>query len=519
MSRPATAASSSTTLHRPKKRKIQRVLLAGTLQTLGDLSTPLPPTLTAPRTHDLAQAAARPKRKLDDVATDEPQAKKPRTTPATPQPASSRPPVPLFPQSQSGTQAPALSATAPSDSPEDGEVRDGLPIYRNSIAVVSNVPVRRPRRRQVPPGYWEDMYSKYQAEGVRLRYSAKARIDSTYPSTDPRFRALPDPPPAGTAYHKFGHLMARLEYVDALLCFTYALWCIDIGNNACFRQNWPLVLKFVEQAKTQWRCDDGEDWERAFHGLICLVEAYIHGRKWRFNLQLTRTDSARLMQRLQICQDAEDDRRQLKEAQLEKQRAQQLPSPAPSAGSTPNGLEGTGTPNPATAQTTPAPSAPPQKKAQQPEQRERSSQINPAHTVSVNINTVGPYRSQAWGLYDAKRAVDVAGRLITLPIMAKHFPRTFARMAYSSLSTVDEHEPDFDDEEGELFWPGQVVGSEGLGWICYMGRAMVKEYAKPYRYKGVDGALPLPAGYHNSDDPRHFPLPQEPTTEAAAPAR
>ncbi|TFY52766.1 hypothetical protein EVJ58_g9825 [Rhodofomes roseus] len=476
MSRPATAASSSTTLHRPKKRHSETC------------PPPLPPTLTAPRTHDLAQAAARPKRKLDDVATDEPQAKKPRTTPATPQPASSRPPVPLFPQSQSGTQAPALSATAPSDSPEDGEVRDGLPIYRNSIAVVSNVPVRRPRRRQVPPGYWEDM-------------------------------ALPDPPPAGTAYHKFGHLMARLEYVDALLCFTYALWCIDIGNNACFRQNWPLVLKFVEQAKTQWRCDDGEDWERAFHGLICLVEAYIHGRKWRFNLQLTRTDSARLMQRLQICQDAEDDRRQLKEAQLEKQRAQQLPSPAPSAGSTPNGLEGTGTPNPAIAQTTPAPSAPPQKKAQQPEQRERSSQINPAHTVSVNINTVGPYRSQAWGLYDAKRAVDVAGRLITLPIMAKHFPRTFARMAYSSLSTVDEHEPDFDDEEGELFWPGQVVGSEGLGWICYMGRAMVKEYAKPYRYKGVDGALPLPAGYHNSDDPRHFPLPQEPTTEAAAPAR
>ncbi|KZT67180.1 hypothetical protein DAEQUDRAFT_406548 [Daedalea quercina L-15889] len=523
MSRPANTASSSTTMYKPKKRKIQRVLLTGTLQALGDLTTALPPTLPSPRTQHPTQATARPKRKLEDVATDEPHFKKPRTTPTAAQPASGRPPVPLFPQSRSGTQAPASSATTPSDATEDGEVREGLPIYRNSIAVVSNVPVRRPRRRTVPQSYWEEMYSKYQAEGARLKYSAKARIDSTYPSTDSRFRSLSNPPPAGTAYHKFGHLMARLEYVDALLCFTYALWCSDMANNACYRQNWPLVLKLVEQVKAQWRGDDGEDWEKAFHGLICLVEAYIHGRKWRFNLQLTTRDSNRLLQRLQICQDAEDDMRRQeakqKEAEMEK-RAAMLPSPASSAGSTPNPVEGT--PNAALPPTTPAPPVPPAPRRTEPqqlEQRERSSAINPAHTVPVNINTVGPYRSQAWGLYDAKKAVDVAGRLITLPIVAKHYPRTFARMAYSSLTTQDEHEPDFDDEEGELFWPGQVVGSEGLGWICYMGRAMIKEYAKQYGYKGVDGALPLPAGYHHPEDPRHIPLAQEPATEAAAPAR
>lgn len=178
----------------------------------------------------------------------------------------------MFPQSRSGTQGPASAATTPSDPSEDGEAREGLPIYRNSIAVVSNVPVRRPRRRIVPTHYWEEMYTKYQAEGVRLKYSAKARIDSTYPSTDSRFRALSNPPPAGTAYHKFGHLMARLEYLDALLCFTYALWCIDMANTACFRQNWPLVLKLVEQVKAQWRNDDGEDWERAFHGVMCVPD-------------------------------------------------------------------------------------------------------------------------------------------------------------------------------------------------------------------------------------------------------
>ena len=228
----------------------------------------LPPTLPSPRPLH-SHAASRSKRKLeDDVATDEPHSKKPRTTPTTSQTASSRPPVPPFPHSRSGTQAPASAATTQSDASEDGEVREGLPIYRNSIAVVSNVPVRRPRRRIVSTEYWGQMYTKYQAEGVRLKYSAKARIDSTYPSTDSRFRALSNPPPAGTAYHKFGHLMARLEYLDALLCFTYALWCIDMANTACYRQNWPLVLKLVEQVKAQWRNDDGEDWERAFHGVM-----------------------------------------------------------------------------------------------------------------------------------------------------------------------------------------------------------------------------------------------------------
>ncbi|KAI0730195.1 hypothetical protein C8Q72DRAFT_776575 [Fomitopsis betulina] len=370
------------------------------------------------------------------------------------------------------------------------------------------------------------MYTKYQAEGVRLKYSAKARIDSTYPSTDSRFRALSNPPPAGTAYHKFGHLMARLEYLDALLCFTYALWCIDMANAACFRQNWPLVLKLVEQVKAQWRNDDGEDWERAFHGVICLVEAFIHGRKWRFNLQITTRESDRLMRVLQIHQDAENQRvrhqrqeEEKKAAELEKQ-VQMLPSPASSAGSTPKSVDGSSsaagpTATPTLGSRRSDPQSLEQRDARPP------GHINYEHAALVNINAVGPFRSQAFGLYEAKKAVDIAGKVITLPIMAKHYPRTFARMVYSSLSINDEHEPDFDDEEGELFWPGQVVGSEGLGWICYMGRAMIKEYAKQYGYKGVDGALPLPTGYHNSEDPRMSPLPQaqEPAAEAAAPTR
>ena len=237
------------------------------------------------------------------------------------------------------------------------------------------------------------------------------------------------------------------------------------------------------------------------------------------------------MRVLQIHQDAENERvrHQRQERQEEEKKAaeqlekqvQMLPSPASSAGSTPKSVDGSSN---ATAPTAPPAPAPPRRpEPQSVEQREvrPPGHINLAHHAQVNINTVGPFRSQASGLYEAKKAVDIAGRVITLPIMAKHYPRTFARMVYSSLSINDEHEPDFDDEEGELFWPGQVVGSEGLGWICYMGRAMIKEYAKQYGYKGVDGALPLPPGYHNPEDPRNFPLPQtqEPAAEAAAPSR
>lgn len=84
-------------------------------------------------------------------------------------------------------------------------------------------------------------------------------------------------------------------------------------------------------------------------------------------------------------------------------------------------------------------------------------------------------------------------RTLTLPIMAKHFPRTFARMMYTSLSASDEIEPDIEDEEGELFWPGQLVAGEGIGWVCTMGKAMIKEFAKGYGYVGLEGVIPKPA--------------------------
>jgi hypothetical protein len=89
--------------------------------------------------------------------------------------------------------------------------------------------------------------------------------------------------------------------------------------------------------------------------------------------------------------------------------------------------------------------------------------------------------------------------------MARHFPRTFARMVHSTLKSSEEHEVDFEDDDGELFWPGQSITGEGLAWLCFMGEGMVKEFGKQFEYKGLKGVVPKPDQLH--PDPRQRPPP------------
>lgn len=101
------------------------------------------------------------------------------------------------------------------------------------------------------------------------------------------------------------------------------------------------------------------------------------------------------------------------------------------------------------------------------------------------------FRSSASSMFEAQQTLNLA-------TLARHFPTTFSRMVNSTLSPTEEHEPDFEDEEGELFWPGQLVTGEGLGWVCLMGKAMIKEFGKAYGYRGLDGVVPKP-----NDAPKH----------------
>jgi hypothetical protein len=85
-----------------------------------------------------------------------------------------------------------------------------------------------------------------------------------------------------------------------------------------------------------------------------------------------------------------------------------------------------------------------------------------------------------------------AKQTLNLPILRRCFPRTWTRMMYSTLLPNEEHEPDFEDEEGELYWPDQCISGEGLGWVCLMAKAMINEFGKAFDYKSVDGVVPKP---------------------------
>lgn len=122
----------------------------------------------------------------------------------------------------------------------------------------------------------------------------------------------------------------------------------------------------------------------------------------------------------------------------------------------------------------------------------------------VNARFLWQAKSQISGVRASAIHLKAAQETMNLPFMAKHFPRTFMRVINTSLSPMDEHEPDFQDDECELYWPGQALTGEGLGWVCLMGMSMVKEFGQDIGYRGVDGVVPKTSG----DADLGFPDPQ-----------
>ena len=181
-------------------------------------------------------------------------------------------------------------------------------------------------------------------------------------------------------------------------------------------------------------------------------------------------------------------------------------APANSANSTPTTRDG-GTPN-TTASTSSnlaahlaAPYPPHQTMIPAPLLPDRLQGIPiPAHVMAAMADVTVPsgpqliqnLKNMTAGTIAAAWCMTTSQNTLNLPILARFFPNTFARVIHTTLSPVEEHEPDFEDEEGELFWPGQSVTGEGLGWVCLMGKAMIKEFGKTYGYRGIDGVVPKP---------------------------
>jgi hypothetical protein len=130
-----------------------------------------------------------------------------------------------------------------------------------------------------------------------------------------------------------------------------------------------------------------------------------------------------------------------------------------------------------------------------------------AVTVPVGPAFVSKHKEIVIELTAAHYCMVQSQATLTLPTVARHFPNTFARMVYTTLLPSEEHEPDFEDEEGELFWPGQCITGEGLGWVCLMGKAMIKEFGKVYGYRGLDGVVHKPE--QNSDRNNKPPPPAQ----------
>lgn len=210
-----------------------------------------------------------------------------------------------------------------------------------------------------------------------------------------------------------------------------------------------------------------------------------------------------------------------------------LPSPASasSANSTPTMANRSPANNPPPANTSPPPSAPPQSASIPPSTPQSAPHAVPNATVTtkyplmVHPDTMTAFKNQNTAIHAAQWCSQHAAEHLNIPILAKNFPMTWARIFGSSLLPEEEYEPDFEDEEGELYWPGQCQMGEGLGWLCLMGKSMIKEFGKGIGYKGVDGVIkkeevvrgreigremrnggpPQQNGYHRSPQiPPHF---------------
>lgn len=155
---------------------------------------------------------------------------------------------------------------------EDGEVREeSLADVSVSRGSTVDLPIRRPKKGKLSIRHYDILHDKYHNAGRMLKYSGDARFWSTYPPTHREYRPLPEPPQPGSPYHKYGGLIARLELLDALVCFTYSIWNRDYGRRFCNRETWSTIEAFLLWCKQKWKDEDkggSSDPEKAFLSLM-----------------------------------------------------------------------------------------------------------------------------------------------------------------------------------------------------------------------------------------------------------
>lgn len=481
----STAAASSTN---PKKRKFTRDQLVRNLQILGPLSAPLPPDLPISPPLSRSPSPSSPNKRKQPPTSDSEKPKRPRMLP--PRPLKAEP-----------TEDGELREDQPSPSPAESIQPQ---VATSQVASSATVPVRRPRRGRGDAIRAIDTKEKYHAYGKVLKYSGDARFWSTYPPNHRHHRPLANPPPVGSPYHKNGNLIARLELVDALVLFAYSIWSNEYFHNDCVSDTWGNISEFLAWCKAKWSSEDTQgEQEKAFLGLVYMIEAYINYRKFVYACLDRRGKDGQGKEGLESTSN-----RLYREIERQQQDAQaavsqkhgsgsvntptMLPSPASasSVNSTPT-MANRSPVNPGPSnQSQPSSSVPSQLPTPpQPSPPHPSSQIPTVFPLMLQPETIAAFRNQNLAIHAAKWCSHIASQNLNIPILMRHFPTTWARISGSSLSADEEHEPDIEDDEGELYWPGQSQIGEGLGWVCLVGKAMIKEFGKGIGYLGINGVI------------------------------
>jgi hypothetical protein len=518
--------------------------------------SPLPPTLPpSPPASRSASPVPGPsvhsgKRKLE-VGFDADRLKRPRAESSASAHRVSYPAPSIYPRSEMAEDGEV--AEDPSHVPHPGPSRAN-PIHTPSDLLASSfVPIRRPKRgHQYNVQLIPTLHDKYHEAGRKLKYSGDARFWSTYPPSHKEYRQIPNPPAPNSPYHIHGGIIAKLELMEALVMFIYSTWCKEYGRGNVNAETWLTMEAFIRWCKTKWKPEESSsDAEKAFHGLmyvflrpghfhvniLCslMFEAYIHARiiahgHAKVTKTLERINEAARRSVSTAIADAADRDSPLVGAKSQS-TPPMLPSPASigatsSANSTPTNRDGTpvssdthSTSSASSSSAINAPSSalpfdplnPPVPLRLLPQ--EYRSGIPPPHVITaassvsatLSLNQLGTINEMAYSVHMAVGEMRQAERDLNLSSMARHFPRTFARMVHSTLKFSEEHEVDFEDDDGELLWPGQCITGEGLGWLCYMGEAMIREFGKQFEYKGSKGIVPKPEQPH--PDPRLRPLP------------
>ena len=134
-------------------------------------------------------------------------------------------------------------------------------------------PTSFPHRRGKPSAAdFTRFHERYSLHGKSLKYSAELRNQAASYSQDHQLqRKLHPAPLPGSAYAVHAQLFSRIEAVDALLNFTYAMWSKDMVENKCHHALWDTIDQFLKWVRSRWECSDtrGEA-QQAFIGIMSV---------------------------------------------------------------------------------------------------------------------------------------------------------------------------------------------------------------------------------------------------------